>query len=44
MTELTHIHLPRDEEEIRTPELVQHRELTRDLHRVRPVARHARYA
>jgi GTP cyclohydrolase I len=28
MTELTHIHLPRDEDEIRTPELVQHRELT----------------
>jgi GTP cyclohydrolase I len=27
MTELTHIHLPRDDEEIRTPELVRHREL-----------------
>jgi GTP cyclohydrolase I len=30
MTGLTHVHLPRDEEEIRTPELVQHRELTRE--------------
>ncbi len=28
MTELAHVHLPRDEDEIRTPELVQHRELT----------------
>jgi GTP cyclohydrolase I len=27
MTELTHSHLPHDEEEIRTPELVRHREL-----------------
>jgi GTP cyclohydrolase I len=27
MTELTHSHLPHDEEEIRTPELVQHRDL-----------------
>jgi GTP cyclohydrolase I len=27
MTELTPIHLPRDDEEIRTPELVRHREL-----------------
>ena len=30
MTELTHVHLPKDEEELRTPELVQHRELTPD--------------
>ncbi len=28
MTELAHVHLPRDEDEVRTPELVQHRELT----------------
>ena len=27
MTELSHVHLPRDDDEIRTPELVQHREL-----------------
>lgn len=27
MTELTHSHLPHDDEEIRTPELVRHREL-----------------
>jgi GTP cyclohydrolase I len=28
MTQLSHVHLPRDEDEVRTPELVQHRELT----------------
>ena len=27
MTELSHVHLPRDDDEVRTPELVQHREL-----------------
>ena len=27
MTELTHVHLPQDDEDVRTPELVQHREL-----------------
>ena len=28
MTEVAHIHLPRDDEEVRRPELVRHRELT----------------
>jgi GTP cyclohydrolase I len=28
MTKLEHLHLPADEEEVRSPELVQHRELT----------------
>ncbi len=27
MTKLTHVHLPQDDEDVRTPELVQHREL-----------------
>ncbi|HZP96970.1 MAG TPA: GTP cyclohydrolase I [Candidatus Limnocylindria bacterium] len=27
MTELSHVHLPRDDEEVRAPELVRHREL-----------------
>ncbi len=27
MTDLTHVHLPQDDEDVRTPELVQHREL-----------------
>ncbi len=30
MTELTHVHLPQDEEEVRTPALVRHRELAPD--------------
>lgn len=30
MTDLSHIHLPRDDEEVRRPELVQHRELAPD--------------
>lgn len=30
MTELSHLHLPADDEEIRAPELVRHRELTDD--------------